>query len=227
MSVDANTAGRSGGLAVALSDDERARAFRAARRHSVVVKVLKLCLPLAALAVVSLYFIPTRMSFEVGEATASLENIAVESGNLTMKKPELSGVHPSYGRYKIRADTATQNVNSPHRIALDAISGALVSPEGDTTELEARSGVFDTKTKQLTFDKGVDINGRAGLSVKLRSATIHFSDQLITSDTPVSMRFRGSRITAQSLRLNTGEARAVFEGQVKVSIEPQQGTGRQ
>lgn len=227
MSVDANTAGRSGGLAVALSDDERARAFRAARRHSVVVKVLKLCLPLAAFAVVSLYFIPARMSFDVGGATASLENVAVESGNLTMKKPELSGVHASYGRYKIRADTATQNVNSPERIALDTIAGSLVSPDGDTTELQARSGIFDTKAKQLTFDKGVDINGRAGLSVKLRSATVHFSDQLITSDTPVSMRFRGSRITAQSLRLNTGEARAVFEGQVKVSLKPQQGTGRQ
>lgn len=227
MSVDANTAGRSGGLTVALSNDERARAFRAARRHSVVVKVLKFGLPLAALGMVSLYFIPARMSFDVGGATASLDDVSVESGNLTMEKPELSGVHPSYGRYQIRADTATQNVQSPHRIALDTISGSLVSPEGDTTELQASSGVFDTKSKQLTFDKGVDIDGRAGLSVKLRSATVHFSDQLITSDKPVAMQFRGSRITAQSLRLNTGEARAVFTGEVKVSLDPQQQTGTQ
>ena len=224
MSIGANHAGRArgnhAGLRLGLSPDERARAFRAARRHSIAVKVLKLCLPLAALGVASLYFVPSRLSFDVGEATASLDSVAIESGNLKMVNPKLSGVHPEYGRYEIRAENATQKVTSPEQVNLNEISGTLVSPEGDTTRLSALSGLFDTKARQLTFQDGLSIDGRAGLSVKLRSATVHFTDQVIVSDEPVAMQFRGSRITADSLRLETGNARAVFTGGVKVSLEP-------
>jgi len=227
MAVEANHARRARGFVVQLSEAERARAFRAARRHSIAVKALKISLPVAALGVISLYFIPARLSFDVGGATASLESVAVESGNLKMVNPKLSGVHPRYGRYEIRAETATQNVDSPQQVALDTISGDLVSPEGDTTQLKALSGLFDTKTKKLTFEEGLSIEGRKGMSVDLRSATVHFDDQLIVSNEPVAMQFRGSRITAQSLRLNTGQARAVFSGNVKVSLEPRQKAANQ
>ncbi len=227
MSAGADHAGRSSGFVVQLSAKERARAFRAARRHSIAVKVLKVLFPLAALGIVSLYFIPTRLAIEIDGATASLEGVSVESGNLKMVNPKLSGRHPEYGRYEIRADTAMQNVDTPQKVALDAIEGSLVSPEGDKTRLEALSGLFDTEARQLTFTEGVTIEGRAGLSVKLRSATVHFADQLIVSQEPVSMRFRGSQITADSLRLNTGKAQVVFSGDVKVRLEPRKETETQ
>ncbi|RIA56646.1 LPS export ABC transporter periplasmic protein LptC [Dichotomicrobium thermohalophilum] len=227
MSVDADHAGQSRGFVVQLSTEERARAFRAARRHSIAVKTLKVLLPLAALGMVSLYFIPTRLAIEIDGATASLEGVSVESGNLKMVNPKLSGMHPDYGRYEIRADTAMQNVDTPQKVLLDAITGSLVSPDGDTTRLQALSGLFDTEAQRLTFQDGVSIEGRAGLSVKLRSATVHFADQLIVSDEPVSMQFRGSRITADGVRLNTGKARVVFSGDVKVRLEPRRETDTQ
>jgi len=212
---------------VQLSAEERARAFRAARRHSIAVKTLKVLLPLATLGIVSLYFIPQKLSVEIGGATASLEGVSVESGNLKMVNPKLSGMHPDYGRYEIRADTAMQDVDTPKKVALDAITGSLVSPEGDTTKLKALSGLFDTEAKQLTFDEGVSIDGRAGLSVKLRSATVHFADQLIVSEEPVDMQFRGSQITANGVRLNTGDARVRFSGDVRVRLEPRKETETQ
>jgi len=227
MSVGVDQAGRSRGFVVQLSVEERARAFRAARRHSIAVKTLKVLLPLATLGIVSLYFIPQKLSVEIGGATASLEGVSVESGNLKMVNPKLSGMHPDYGRYEIRADTAMQDVDTPKKVALDAITGSLVSPEGDTTKLKALSGLFDTEAKQLTFDEGVSIDGRAGLSVKLRSATVHFADQLIVSEEPVDMQFRGSQITANGVRLNTGDARVRFSGDVRVRLEPRKETETQ
>jgi len=221
LSVDSQKAGHSREFVVALSSEDRSKAFRAARRHSIAVKILKGMLPLAAIAVVSLYFVPGKLSFDVGDATASIETVEVESGNLKMVNPTLSGVHDKYGRYEIRADTATQNVKTPQKVALNKVAGKLVSPEGDATRLTALSGLFHTKEKRLTFKQGLSISGRAGLSVKLRSATVHFADQLIVSNEPVSMKFRGSQITAQRLRLNTGKARAVFSGNVKVRLQRQ------
>lgn len=227
MSVEADHGGRSRGFVVQLSAEDRARAFRAARRHSIVVKVLKVLLPSAALVMVGLYFVPTRLSLEIGGATASLEGVSVESGNLKMVNPKLSGRHPDYGRYEIRADTALQNVETPQKVALDEVTGSLVSPDGDTTRLQALSGLFDTEARRLTFEEGVSIEGRAGLAVELRSATVDFNEQLIVSNEPVSMQFRGSRIDADSVRLETGRARVLFSGDVKVRLEPRKETKSQ
>jgi lipopolysaccharide export system protein LptC len=227
MTFDADYADGSRGFVVELSPSERARAFRAARRHSVLVKTLKVLLPLAAIGVVSLYFSPTQLTIEIDGATASLEGVSVESGNLKMVNPKLSGMHPDYGRYEIRAQTALQAVDTPQMVTLDAITGSLVSPEGEATRLEALSGLFDTQERRLTFRQGVSIEGRAGLWVEMRSATLHFADQLIVSEEPVSMSFRGSQITADSVLLHTGDARVIFSGAVKVRLEPGQETDTQ
>jgi len=222
MSLDVDHTGRDRGLVLGLSEAERARAFRGAQRHSILVKVLKVCLPLAAVGVVSLYFIPGELSFDFGGATASVDTVSLESGNLKMTNPTLSGVHPSYGRYEIRADSATQSIESPQEVALHRISGTIVAPDGAATTLSAASGLFDTKARKLTFSEGVSIDGRESLSVKLRSATVRFDDQLILSREPVSMAFRGSQIEADALELHTGDARVVFSGRVKVRLDPSQ-----
>jgi len=148
MPVDAQRAGRSRGFVTSLSEDERARAFRAARRHSILVKVLRVCLPIAAVGVVSLFFIPTQLSFEIDGATASLDGVAIESGNLKMVNPTLSGVHDDYGRYDIRADTATQKVETPNKVVLQDISGTLVSPEDDITRLSG-DGAFHRSADRI------------------------------------------------------------------------------
>lgn len=219
MAANLDHAPRSSGLVIGRDEEHRARAFRAARRHSLVVRALKACLPAAALAAISLYFIPGKLSFSLRDGTASVDSIEVRPGSLKMVNPKLTGVHKSHGRYEIRAKSATQDVSAPQRVHLDQISGDLVSPTGAKTTLEAPSGIFHTKKEQLTLDQGVTIEGDDGLLVQLESATVTFPERLVVSKTPVVMRFRGSEIRAQSLRLQIGESRAVFIGGVKVHIE--------
>lgn len=227
MTVDVHHTPRSSGLVIGVDGEQRAYAFRAATRHSRLVRVLKIGLPLCSLVAISLYFVPSRMSFSVGDGRASIESIDVDSGSLKMVKPKLSGVNESYGRYEIRAESATQSVKSPERVHLESISGDVVSPSGDRTTLAAPSGEFHTKKQQLSLSKGVTIEGRDGLLVKLQSATVLFPKQMIISRQPVFMKFRDSEIRAQSLRLHTGEARALFIGNVKVHLERQTQAPRQ
>jgi hypothetical protein len=107
-------------------------------------------------------------------------------------------------------------------VSLNAITGKIVSPEGETTRLHAPAGLFDTKARHLTFGQGVNIEGRDSLSVELKSATVAFPDQKISSREPVSMAFRGSRIDASAMDLYTGDARVVFTGQVRVRLNPRE-----
>lgn len=212
---------QSGSIRVSMTQEQRARAFRAAKRHSVMVRILKLALPIAALGCLGLYFLPGQLSFSIGDATASVDDLNIESGTLKMVNPKLSGVHQTFGRYEIRAEAALQSVKSPDRVALQVISGDMVSPSGDTTQLSAPSGVFQTRERILSLEEGLTISGRGGLLVSLKSAKANIADQLISSDEPVVMRFGDSEIQAQTFKLHTGQARAVFAGQVRVRLERQ------
>src|SRR5262245_43977552 len=89
---------------------DRAREFRRARRHSVVVRALKIVLPLGAAGIVSMYVVPTLIPKEVdyGNGTASIKGISLDEGALKMLEPRVKGVNDKQERYEFVADTATQ-----------------------------------------------------------------------------------------------------------------------
>src|SRR5687768_7873982 len=91
---------RFGGITTAR---DRTRSFKAARRHSMMVRLMKLGLPLAALGVGALY-IPTKIVTPQGEL--AIEKFAIDKGGLKMINPRFKGVHEKHGVYDVRADTA-------------------------------------------------------------------------------------------------------------------------
>lgn len=198
---------------------DRAKAFRDAEQHSARVKLLRWLLPVAAVCVTGLYFLPSRIVVEVDGGEASVESIDISQGGLKMVNPRIKGVHAKQGVYDIRADHATQQIQNPDLITLNTISAELVSQKGEKTTFNAPSGIFHSKKEELTFDNGVTIGGNAGFSGQLKTATAFFqTDKLISTD-PVELGFMSSTIKAQSMTFYSGERRAIFEGGVKVHLE--------
>jgi lipopolysaccharide export system protein LptC len=201
------------------SGGDRTKAFRAAKRHSARVKVLRLLLPVCAVCATGLYFLPSRLSVAIKDGEASIESIEVSTGGLKMVNPRIKGVHEKYGVYDIRAESSTQQAKNPELMNLNTISAEITSKEGEKTILTAPSGIYHSKQEELTFDKGVVIGGEAGISGTLKTATAFMqSNQLISHD-PVDLAFRGSTIKAQTMTLYSGEGRAIFEGNVRVHLE--------
>jgi lipopolysaccharide export system protein LptC len=215
---------RFGGL---VSAGDRAKAFRAAKRHSARVKVLRLLLPIAAVCMAGLYLWPSTIEFETEAGKASIDDIQVSGDGLRMVNPRIQGVHEKHGVYDIRADHATQQASNPELITLNTITAELTSKDGQKTVLTAPSGLFHSKKEELTFDNGLTIGGNRGYAGKLKTATAFFqSNKLITTD-PVDLAYGDSTIQAQSMTLFSSEGRAIFEGNVKVHLERAQETNRQ
>jgi lipopolysaccharide export system protein LptC len=197
---------------------DRTRAFRAAVRHSALVRFLRVALPLAAVAVSALYMVPGEVKFAVGggEATAHVD---LTSEGLKMINPRIRGVHDTHGTYDVRAEYATQNVKHPELVSLHKITADLVSNDGQKTTMTAPSGLYHSKKEELTFDRGVTIGGESGITGELKTATAFFQNHVLISPDTVELSFHDSTIHAQAMTLYTSESRVVFTGDVRVHLE--------
>jgi lipopolysaccharide export system protein LptC len=214
---------RFGGLTAA----DRTGAFRAARRHSALVRLLKMLLPAGAVGVVALYILPSQLSIRTKLGEASVQAIDVNSGGIRMVNPRIKGVHEKYGVYDIRADSSVQHVDQPELMDFDIINAEIVSPQGEKTVLTAPNGIYHTKKEEMTFNNGVDIGGDAGISGKLKTATAFMQENRLISKDPVQLALHGHTILADSAEVWTSEKRAVFTGNVKVHLERAQTEGKQ
>lgn len=207
--------------------EQRTRAFRAARRHSMFVSLLKVLLPFSAMAVGGLYVLPRQWEVPVGPGNITVPEIKIDSGGLKMVNPSYKGAHEKYGAYDVRADSGLQQITDPSVITFDKITADLVSPQNEKTTLTAPSGIFHSKKGELTFDNGVIIDGEAGIAGQLKKATAYMKENRLVSTTPVTLRYHGHTIESQSLEVWTAEGRAIFTGQVKVHLERAQTEGKQ
>jgi lipopolysaccharide export system protein LptC len=224
MQSHVSAAPRFGGI---LTAPDRKRAFRAARRHSVLVRALKLCLPLAALGLGALYLLPARLSIEVEGGKAEVKDIDITSGGLKMVNPRFKGVNEKHGVYDIQADSALQHVSDPDLMTLDKINAELVNQQGQKTLLTAPSGIFQRKKEEFTFDNGVTIGGEAGISGKLKTATAFMKEKRLISNDPVKLGYQGHQVEADGVEFFTGEDRVIFTGNVRVHLERRAGQGGQ
>lgn len=201
------------------SGGDRAKAFRAAKRHSVRVRMLRLLLPVVAVCATGLYFLPSAYSIKTKEGEASIESMQVTSGGLKMVNPRMKGVNEKFGVYNISADHATQQAKNPELMNLTSISAEITSKTGEITVLTAPTGIYHSKQEELTFDNGVVIGGAAGISGTLKTATAFMQAHKLISNDPVDLAYNGTTIKAQTMTLYSGEGRAVFEGNVRVHLE--------
>jgi lipopolysaccharide export system protein LptC len=208
------------------SSGDRAKAFRAAKRHTLMVHGLRWFLPLAAIAIAGLYFLPSKITVEVGGGEASIEAVDLSGGALKMVNPRFKGVNEKQGVYDFQAEYATQEVTNPDIINLNVITAEITSNVGEKTTLKAPSGIFERKKEELTFDKGVVIGGDAGYSGTLKTATAFMQSNMVISKDPVDLAFKENTIKADSMTLYSSESRAIFEGRVKVHLERKEGASR-
>src|SRR5262249_14768780 len=85
---------------------ERAPAFRVARRPSLLVKMLRLVLPIGAVSLSLLYALTLSVSWQFGPGRLKVGQVQVNADDLTMKNPTYFGLTKDGGRYEVRAKKA-------------------------------------------------------------------------------------------------------------------------
>ena len=118
------------------------RAFRAARRHSRVVRILRIAVPLSVsfvFVVVALvtYFNPLRL---LAKLPINVDDLVVSGTKITMEQPHLSGFTRDARAYELTADAAAQDMTKPDMVELRNIRAKVEMQDKSTMEMTAISG---------------------------------------------------------------------------------------
>ncbi|MFZ1107165.1 MAG: LPS export ABC transporter periplasmic protein LptC [Rhodomicrobium sp.] len=206
---------------------DRAREFRRATRHSVLVRVLKVVLPLIAAGVLSLYALPSLLvvSIDKGRGEASVRAVTLEAGSLKMLEPRVRGVNDKNEAYEFVADTATQASRTAETMYMEKVRGHVTGRDGVITKLTAPDGIHNGKADEMTFNNGAVVTRDPDFTATFKTATAFMKQQMVISKTPVVVRLHESTIHSDGMTLFWNEQRAIFEGNVRTHIERQTDDG--
>lgn len=216
--------GRKGSVALGTQDlAERARAFSQARRHTAVVRALRVALPLGIVGVGVLYGVVLTMTLKIGSGRLNVGQVEITPDDLTMKNPSYFGVTKDGGRYEVRAKRAVVEFNQQAPIKLFDVDGDLVQINDVTTKLKANRGLLDNAKGELELFDGIEIDGSNGLSARLFRATVFSKEHRVVSKQPVDVLMPTGRVQGASMTLRTVTKEATFVGDVKVRLAPSAG----
>jgi len=199
---------------------ERERAFRRARRHSVLVKTLKLLLPLAAVACLGVYGGALFLSSGLKSGDISAGKVTIDPTNLTMADPRYTGFGKDGSEYKVHAKTAVTDLRMAAPIRLDVIDGEIIQPSGVVTRLNAKWGTYDQKKDLLELYESIDVDATNGMTARLTRATVLAKESRIISSEPVQAQTETGTIRADTMTLDTKSRRANFRTAVHVTLKP-------
>jgi lipopolysaccharide export system protein LptC len=194
--------------------------FATAARHSRLVRILRVAVPAAVLLAMTMIvsisiFNPFRIL-----ATLPLDmGIPVVSGTkITMESPHLSGFSPDQRPYEMWAKTATQDVTDPDHVELGTLRAKVLQEDQSTITMDARTGIFDTKSQMLDLRKDIFLQSSTGYEARLTSALVDIANGTVLSDEPVDVKLLNGTLRSDRLRILEKGDVALFEGNVVMNL---------
>ena len=186
-----------------MSRGDSERAFRAARHHSRVVRILRVALPVAVLlglTGISLvtYFNPLRV---LAKLPINLNDLVVSGTKITMEKPHLSGFTKDARAYEFTADAAAQDLTKPDIVELSNIRARLQMQDKSMMEMTAATGVYNTKQEILKLNRDIILTSSNGNKGRLSEATVDVRKGNIVSEHPVELEFLQGTLNANRLEI--------------------------
>ncbi len=191
--------------------------FNRARRHSRLVFLMKAVLPVLATTLVGV-FVMLVLTAQLPVADVSIDKVSLSEGRLVMEQPKMAGFDRNSRPYDVQAVQAIQDLAQPGKVLLNKIDAKIPFDATSFADIGAMSGVYDTKSEKLFLDENVTITGARGMDVHLKDADIDINSGSLASEKPVTVNSENTNISADSIRVEKGGDRILFNQRVKMTI---------
>jgi lipopolysaccharide export system protein LptC len=183
------------------SRSDAERAFHAARRHSRLVRILRIAVPASvAVGVIIIalitYFNPLRM---LARLPINIDNLVVSGTKVTMEQPRLSGFTRDARAYELTADTAAQDMTKPDIVELRNIRAKVEMQDKSSMEMTAVTGIYDAKGETLKLDQNILLNSSTGYQGHLSEALVDIRKGNVVSEHPVEVKLLQGTLNANRL----------------------------
>lgn len=218
MTMTLDSPGLMNGHSVA-AGTRAASAFRAARRHSRVVRLFRKAIPVCAILALGVFVLGPILNPFSTIGGLSMGPISLSGSKVTMEKPKLTGFRKDNRPYEVTAISAAQDIRKPNVVELNMMNARLETEQGGWVRLESKSGIFDSQKEQMQLNDNIKVATDAGYEAFLKSADIDFKAGTIRSKEPVQVNMGTIRITADTLDVSDNGKIIVFNGRVNTVID--------
>ena len=203
-----------------MSRGDSERAFRAARRHSRLVRFLRVALPAATVLGLGgmfliTYFNPLRL---LTKLPVNINDMVVSGTKITMEKPRLSGFTKDQRAYEFTAAAAAQDLTRPNIVELRNIHAKVDMQDKSTMSMTAATGVYDTKAETLKLKDKILLTSTNGNKGRLSEAVIDVRKGNVVSDKPVELEMLQGVLNANKLEIVDSGALVRFHGGVTMTL---------
>ncbi|MEL6232927.1 MAG: hypothetical protein AAFR46_00835 [Pseudomonadota bacterium] len=211
----------------ARADRRERRLDRRLGRYSRAVRILRILLPLGALALLSSIFLITRDTFPAGVRFTAADVEAFESG-LRLTEPRFTGTTDAGEPFMLRADWALPDAPDPSEIELAGIEAEIHLADGRQARLVAARGVLRPKAQTVALEGEVAIRTSDGYTAMAPRAVADLRARILTVPEPLIAEGPLGRIEAGRLVMRrpsaaeqpAAEEVIVFEDKVRVIYTP-------
>lgn len=198
----------------------RVRSYSAAKRHTVIVRSLKIAIPFGALvSVVGVLFVTFFNPF--GRLPGlTVGPVSISGTKIAMEGPRLTGFRSKDKRpYEVVATTAFQDLRKPNVIELQDMRGKMaIDDSGGLANLTSNTGVFDTGSDHLDLSQNVRIWTDKGEEILLHSASIDMKAGAASSREPIKVTTPTLVLEADSMEMTESGKKMVFVGRVRTQL---------
>jgi lipopolysaccharide export system protein LptC len=184
------------------------RAVRVAGRHSMVVRVVRVALPVGIVVgltalVLNTYFKPLQMFDKLPSVSGKL---GVQGSKITMELPRIAGFTRDQRAYELNAETAVQDITSPDLVELQNLRARMELQDKDVVTLTANSGTYNTKADRIVLRDQVIVTSQQGYKALLREAAVEMKKGNVVSEQPVEITLPNGLLKANRMEIiDSGE----------------------
>lgn len=194
--------------------------------RAILVRVLKIVLPLVALGIFAALFVVNSSLFNSG---VSFDGLGAEGGDgLRLTNPRFTGATKQGEPFLITAAWALPDGPKPQKVDLSEVQGEINLADGRVVTIKAAEGVFLPETRHVSLSGDVTLDTSDGYRLTAARAALDSGAEILTASGGVTARGALGEIAAEEMRAtkapeggaNTGEGAYIwFEKRVKVRIE--------
>jgi len=194
--------------------------YRDARRHSGLVRSLKIILPAIAGASIVAFFVAIKVVNSDFADLFTLAGISIDNKSLIMEKPHLSGFKGTEHSYEIFAERAVQDLANPKVVRLEQIDAEFGLTSDITVSLDATAGIFDGNKEILNLMDGITISSTEGHEAKLDMAEVKFREGELFSKGNIEITASEGLIRSRELSVRDRGKKILFSGGVSLTFVP-------
>jgi lipopolysaccharide export system protein LptC len=200
------------------SDSRNRRLAAKGSGYTWFVRVMKIALPLAAIAIVGGVVSRLSKDPQIAQLAELPKQEKTVPGQIELVKAQYEGMDAKGRKYTVTADTATRDMAADEAVFLEKPRADIALEGGSWLAVHAAKGRFDNKASKLFLSGGVTAYHDSGYEMHLQDLSVDVKARAAASLSPVSLQGPAGELRAQNIAVTGGGELVVFGGPAQVTL---------